>query len=142
MIGRGEVDDDLRDAERGFELVERGGERTVLVRAGDRQQRAARGEQREALGRSEAQRSREVRRERFEIIAFGPDVVTPNFLASTATVLLGIGDGHFEPAIDAGPTGRTSYGIAAGDFDGDGRPDFATANASSNDVTVKMSTSQ
>ncbi|HZJ65101.1 MAG TPA: VCBS repeat-containing protein [Kofleriaceae bacterium] len=70
-----------------------------------------------------------------------PDVVTPNFLANTATVLLGIGDGHFEEPIDAGATGTTTYGIAAGDFNGDGAPDFATCNASSNDVVVKMSTS-
>jgi hypothetical protein len=69
------------------------------------------------------------------------DVVTPNFLANTATVLLGTGDGHFEAPIDAGAAGTTTYGIAAGDFNGDGKPDFATCNAGSNDVVVKMSTS-
>ncbi|MGH9885948.1 MAG: FG-GAP repeat domain-containing protein [bacterium] len=71
-----------------------------------------------------------------------PDVVTPNFMSGTATVLLGTGDGHFEQAIDAGRMGISTYGVAAGDFDGDGKPDFATANATSNDVAVKISTSQ
>jgi hypothetical protein len=70
-----------------------------------------------------------------------PDVVTPNFLSNTASVLIGVGDGSFEPPINAGATGTTTYGIATGDFNGDGKPDFAACNASSNDVVVKMSTS-
>jgi hypothetical protein len=70
-----------------------------------------------------------------------PDLVTPNFLSDTASVLLGVGDGHFEAPIDTGATGRTSYGVATGDFNGDGKPDFATCNAASNDVVVRMSTS-
>jgi len=70
-----------------------------------------------------------------------PDLVTANFMANNASVLLGVGDGSFDPPIDAGPTGLFSYGAVAGDFDGDGKPDFATANASSNNVTVKLSTS-
>lgn len=69
-----------------------------------------------------------------------PDVVTANFVSSTTTVLLGIGNGKFEPPIDAGMTGINTYGVATGDFNGDGKPDFATANALSNDITVKMST--
>jgi len=69
------------------------------------------------------------------------DVVTPNFLANTATVLLGVGDGSFEAPINAGAAGTTTYGVAAGDFNGDGKPDIATCNAGSNDVVVKMSTS-
>ncbi len=70
-----------------------------------------------------------------------PDLVTPNFMSGTGSVLLGIGNGLFEAPIDAGPTGLFSYGVAAGDLNGDGRPDFATANASSNDVTVRLNTS-
>ena len=69
-----------------------------------------------------------------------PDVVTANFMSNNASVLLGVGDGHFGAAIDAGPTGLFSYGAIAGDLNGDGVPDFATANASSNNVTVKLST--
>jgi len=71
-----------------------------------------------------------------------PDVVTANYKTSTASVLLGIGDGRFEAPIDAGPTGTTPYGVATGDFNGDGKPEFATANAISDDVTVKLSTAQ
>jgi hypothetical protein len=32
--------------------------------------------------------------------------------------------------------------VVAADFNGDGKPDLATANANTNDVTVKLSTSQ
>ena len=59
-----------------------------------------------------------------------PDVVTPNFMADSATILIGIGDGRFELPIEVpfiGPT--TPYGITTGDFNNDGKPDFATANA-------------
>jgi hypothetical protein len=71
-----------------------------------------------------------------------PDVVTANFLASSASVLLGIGNGAFEGPIDAGPTGMVTYGVTAGNFDGDAKPDFATANANSNNMTVKLNTSR
>ena len=75
-----------------------------------------------------------------------PDVVTANFGTGTGTILLGIGDGHFEAAIDAGPTanpavGKISYGVAAGDFNGDGKPGFATTNPGDNDISIKLSTS-
>lgn len=68
-----------------------------------------------------------------------PDVVTANFRSSSASVLLGIGDGHFELPIDVGYTGMVSYGVAAADFNGDGRPDVAVSNALSNDVAVRLS---
>jgi len=70
-----------------------------------------------------------------------PDVITANYKSSTASVLLGVGDGSFEAVLDTGPTGQVSYGVATGDFNKDGKPDFATANAISNDVTVRLSTS-
>ena len=70
-----------------------------------------------------------------------PDLVAPNYGLSTGSILLGVGDGSFEPPIDAGTTGDNSYGVAVGDFNGDGNPDFATANANSDNVTVKLSTS-
>jgi hypothetical protein len=57
-------------------------------------------------------------------------------------VLLGRGDGSFRAPIDAGTTGEYTYGIATGDFNGDGKPDFATANAVSDDMTVKLNTAQ
>jgi hypothetical protein len=71
-----------------------------------------------------------------------PDVVTANYRSSNASVLLGIGNGRFDPAIDTGFTGLNAYGVATGDFNGDDKPDFATANASSNNVAVKINTSQ
>jgi hypothetical protein len=71
-----------------------------------------------------------------------PDVITANWVSSTASILLGIGDGNLEEPISSGPTGMLSYGIAVGDFNGDGKPDFAVSNAGSNDVVVKLSTAQ
>jgi hypothetical protein len=71
-----------------------------------------------------------------------PDVITANFMASSASVMLGVGNGRFDPPIDTGMTGVYTYGITAADFNGDGKPDFATANAGSNDIAVKISTAQ
>jgi hypothetical protein len=71
-----------------------------------------------------------------------PDAATANFMSGTASVLLGVGDGRFDPALDAGATGANSYGIVAGDWNHDGKVDLAVCNAVSNDVTVKMSLSQ
>ena len=75
-----------------------------------------------------------------------PDVVTANFMTGNASVLLGIGNGRFEAPIDTGPTadpagGKISYGVAVGDFNGDGKPDLATTNPGDNDISVKLSTS-
>jgi hypothetical protein len=71
-----------------------------------------------------------------------PDVVTANFTSSTASVLLGIGDGRFEAPIDVGVTGSRSYGVVAADFNHDGKPDLAVCNADSNDMTVKLNVSR
>ena len=70
-----------------------------------------------------------------------PDLVTANFMSSTGSVLIGMGDGRYEAPINAGATGKNAYGTAAADFNGDGKPDFATGNAVGWDVTVKTSTS-
>ena len=78
-----------------------------------------------------------------------PDLVTPNFMTDSVTILLGIGDGHFQAAMTTTfmkPIGTqlpdtTPYGIVSGDFNHDGKPDIATANAGSYDVTVKLNTS-
>ncbi|HEX8114906.1 MAG TPA: VCBS repeat-containing protein [Kofleriaceae bacterium] len=79
-----------------------------------------------------------------------PDVVTPNFVGDSVSILLGIGDGHFAPAIelkydkptDPMFTSTTPYGIVVGDFNGDGKPDIATANAGSDDLTIRLNTGQ
>ena len=70
-----------------------------------------------------------------------PDVATANYLTSTASVLLGTGDGRFETPIDAGSMGSFSYGVVAADLDGDGKPDLAVCNAASNDVVVRLNAS-
>lgn len=71
-----------------------------------------------------------------------PDVLTANYQTDNASVLLGVGNGAFESPLDAGATGDFTYGVAAGDLDGDGRIDFAAVNALSNTLAVKMSTAQ
>jgi hypothetical protein len=71
-----------------------------------------------------------------------PDVITANYLTNNASVLLGIGNGGFEPPLDTGMVGSLPYGIAVGDFNGDGKIDFATANAVANTISVKLSTAQ
>ena len=48
-----------------------------------------------------------------------PDVVTANSGASTASVLLGNGDGTFQAKVDYN-TGDTPYGIAIADVSSDG----------------------
>jgi hypothetical protein len=71
-----------------------------------------------------------------------PDLATANFNVGTASVLIGIGNGKFEPPIETPTaTGGNSYGVAVGDFNGDGIPDLATANVNDRTVTVKLSTS-
>jgi hypothetical protein len=54
---------------------------------------------------------------------------------SRVSVLLGNGDGSFQPAVNAG-TGTVPLSLAVGDFDGDGNSDLATANAY--DVSVLL----
>jgi hypothetical protein len=70
-----------------------------------------------------------------------PDAVTPNYQSGNASVLLGIGDGRFESAIDVGAMGDFPYGLAVGDFNGDGKPDVAVCNAVSNDLRVRLNAS-
>jgi uncharacterized protein (TIGR03437 family) len=51
------------------------------------------------------------------------------------SVCLGNGDGTFQPAMAIG-AGELPLSVAAGDFNGDGKPDLAVANELSNNVTA------
>jgi hypothetical protein len=55
----------------------------------------------------------------------------------TVRVLLGNGDGTFQPARSF-PVAGGPNSVAVGDFNGDGTPDLAVANASSNSVSVLL----
>src|SRR5262249_5406757 len=70
-----------------------------------------------------------------------PDIVTANFKSSTVSLLIGLGDGTFAPPVIGPETGALSYGVVTGDFNGDGKPDFAICNAGQNDVKVLLNTS-
>src|SRR3954462_3035580 len=75
-----------------------------------------------------------------------PDIAVANHMSSTVNVLLGSGSSGtvgFLPAVGSpfltanGPTaGNGPANIAIGDVNGDGKPDLATANESSNNSSV------
>jgi hypothetical protein len=53
-------------------------------------------------------------------------------------VLLGNGDGTFQPAVSYGSGGAQAYSVATGDVNGDGKPDLLVANSGSNTVGVLL----
>jgi hypothetical protein len=66
------------------------------------------------------------------------DIVTANYDASTASVLLGNGDGSFGAKTDFA-TGANPNSVAIADLNGDTKPDLVTANsAPSNTVSVLL----
>ena len=68
-----------------------------------------------------------------------PDMVTANALSNNVTILLGNGTGGFtQPAGSPVSTGNFPFSVAVGDFNTDGKPDLATANTSSNNVTILL----
>ncbi|MGI8988155.1 MAG: beta strand repeat-containing protein, partial [Bryobacteraceae bacterium] len=67
-----------------------------------------------------------------------PDLAIVNGSSNTITVLLGNGTGGFTPAPSSPfAVGTSPFSVAVGDFNGDGKPDLAVANAS-NSVTVLL----
>jgi hypothetical protein len=56
---------------------------------------------------------------------------------NSVSILLGNGDGTFQNPLEFA-TGNLSAGVAAGDFNGDGRLDVAVANFSSNTVSIML----
>ena len=64
------------------------------------------------------------------------DLVTVNYGANDASVLLGNGDGTFQTAVNYG-VGSMPDWVAVGDFNGDGKLDLAVANECGNDPTCQ-----
>ena len=70
-----------------------------------------------------------------------PDLAVANSNVDTlepgsVTILLGVGDGTFTPGAATLATGYLPYSVAVGDFNGDGKADLVTANASGNVAIV------
>jgi hypothetical protein len=65
------------------------------------------------------------------------DLATAAYGQNAVFILLGNGDGTFQPAKQFA-VGQTPYNLVAGDFNGDGRLDLAVANESSNDVSILL----
>src|SRR5215813_3339195 len=70
-----------------------------------------------------------------------PDLAVANsqsfFSTGYVSVLLGNGDGTFQPARNL-DVGRSPYSVAVGDFNGDGKLDLAVANYNSHNVSVLL----
>ncbi len=65
------------------------------------------------------------------------DIVTANYGANTASVLLGQVGGGFAAKVDYA-TGTQTYGVALGDVNGDGRLDIVTANYGTSTASVLL----
>src|SRR5436190_24156042 len=65
-------------------------------------------------------------------------VANPNSPDGTVSVLLGNGDGSFQPVRFFSAGAAMSKSLAAGDFNGDGKVDLIVANAGSNNVSMLL----
>jgi hypothetical protein len=55
---------------------------------------------------------------------------------------LGNGDGTFQPPAKFPVHGQTSLQLTVADFNGDGKPDVATVNVNTQNVSVLLNTTQ
>lgn len=65
------------------------------------------------------------------------DLAVANSFVDNLSILLGQGDGTFQPAVNYS-TGTRPNCIVVGDFNGDGNQDLAVANSSSNNVSILL----
>lgn len=66
-----------------------------------------------------------------------PDLATANYLSNSVSVLLGNGDGTFQPKLSI-PAGYHPGDVAVGDVNGDGQPDLVAANEGDGTVSVLL----
>ena len=67
------------------------------------------------------------------------DLGVANVNSNNVSIRLGNGDGTFtSPATPEFSVGSLPQGVVVGDFNGDGRPDFASANFRSNTVSIRL----
>jgi len=65
------------------------------------------------------------------------DLITANYYGNSVSVLLGNGDGTFQPSIDS-PTNAAPSRLAAGDFNRDGHADLVTVNDAGAPLSVLL----
>jgi hypothetical protein len=66
-----------------------------------------------------------------------PDLVVTNLGGSSISILLGLGDGNFQAAMNYA-VGDAPASAAVGDFNGDGKPDVAVANSGYYTVSILL----
>jgi VCBS repeat protein len=75
------------------------------------------------------------------VVANSPCYKACDYLSSIS-VLLGNGDGTFQPPAKFPVHGQTSLQLTVADFNGDGKPDVATVNVNTQNVSVLLNTTQ
>src|SRR5262249_57809399 len=67
-----------------------------------------------------------------------PDLAVANFASNDVSVLLGNGDGTFQPAAGYAVGSQPPSVVAVSDFNGDGKLDLVVPNYNSNNVSVLL----